>query len=356
MRASRAAVAGGLLAALFAGTAVLASSSTPARLAGGANKTAATPEVLARYAPPALPAELRRHVQAMFDVRSPGAGQLSPDGGRLFFNWSVTGSSQVWRIDGPQRFPVQLTGGEDPTILKAVMPDGRHIVVSRDRGGAENPGLYLQPADGGPLEPIFQKDGVRAALGFIADDGASIFYTANDRKPDAYAIYRYDLATRHAELVFGEDGLWSIADHRPDGRLLLARATGSTSSEYYGFDPATNEYATSGDSHPIEWIKVHDLPDFVYFNHSIHVNKGVGCSTCHGQVDRMPLVRQIASLQMEWCIACHRAPEKALRPRSEIYNMAWEPSADQLKSGSELKRQYNIKNADVLTSCSTCHR
>jgi len=239
MRASRAAVAVGLLAALFAGTAVLAVSSTPARLAGGANKTAATPEVLARYAPPALPAELRRHVQAMFDVRSPGAGQLSPDGGRLFFNWSVTGSSQVWRIDGPQRFPVQLTGGEDPTTLKEVMPDGRHIVVSRDRGGAENPGLYLQPAEGGPLEPIFQKDGVRAALGFIADDGASIFYTANDRKPDAYAIYRYDVATRHAELVFGEDGLWSIADHRPDGRLLLARATGSTSSEYYGFDPAT---------------------------------------------------------------------------------------------------------------------
>ena len=107
---------------------------------------------------------------------------------------------------------------------------------------------------------------------------------------------------------------------------------------------------------PLQWNRVHDLPDFVYFNHSIHVNKGVGCSTCHGQVDRMPLVRQIASLQMEWCIACHRAPEKVLRPRSEIYNMAWEPSADQLQSGSVLKHQYNIRGADVLTSCSTCHR
>ena len=239
MRASRAPVAVGLLAALFAGTAVLASSSSPPRPATGENKTAATPEVLARYAPPALPADLRRRVQAMFDVRSPGAGQLSPDGQRLFFNWSVTGSSQVWRIDGPQHFPVQLTGGEDPTTLQGVMPDGRHIVVSRDRGGAENPGLYLQPAEGGALETIFQKDGVRAFLGFIPDDGASIFYTANDRKPDSYAIYRYDVAARRAELVFGEDGLWSIADHRPDGRLLLSKATGSTSSEYYGYDPAT---------------------------------------------------------------------------------------------------------------------
>lgn len=238
MQPSRAAVAVGLLASLFVATALVASSS-PSRPATAQSKTAATPEVLARYAPPALPAELRRRVQAMFDVRSPGAGQLSPDGRRLFFNWSVTGSSQVWRIDGPQRFPVQLTGGEDPTTLQGVMPDGGHIVVSRDRGGAENPGLYLQPADGGPLETIFQKDGVRAFLGYISDDGASIYYTANDRKPDAYAIYRYDVATRHAELVFGEDGLWSIADHRPDNRLLLSKATGSTSSEYFGYDPAT---------------------------------------------------------------------------------------------------------------------
>ena len=235
---SRGAVAVVLLATLFVATAVVASSSSPSRPAAAVG-TEATPEVLARYAPPALPAALSRRVQAMFDVRSPGAGQLAPDGRRLFFNWSVTGTSQVWRIDGPQRFPVQLTGGEDPTTLQGVMPDGRHIVVSRDRGGAENPGLYQQSAEGGPLETIFEKDGVRAFLGFISDDGASIFYTANDRKPDSYAVYRYDVAARRADLVFGEDGLWSIADARPDGRLLLSKATGNTTSEYYGYDPAT---------------------------------------------------------------------------------------------------------------------
>ena len=67
-----------------------------------------------------------------------------------------------------------------------------------------------------------------------------------------------------------------------------------------------------------------DLPDFVYFNHSIHINKGVGCNTCHGPVDRMPLMYQYASLQMEWCLDCHRAPEKFLRPRNEVFNMRYE--------------------------------
>ena len=240
IRPGRGAVAVLLLAALFVTTALIASSSSPSRSVTADGKApAADPATLARYAPPPLPAPLSRLVQAMFDVRSPGAGQLSPDGSRLYFNWSVTGTSQVWRIDGPQRFPVQLTGGEDPTTLQGVMPDGRHIVVSRDRGGAENPGLYLQPAEGGPLETIFQKDGVRAFLGFISRDGASIFYTANDRKPDSYAVYRYDVAARRAELIFGEDGLWSIADDRPDGRLLLSKATGNTSSEYFGYDPAS---------------------------------------------------------------------------------------------------------------------
>ena len=234
------AAAVGLLASLFVLTAVLASSSSPPKqVAAGAEASAVTPEVLARYAPPPLPADVRRRVQSMFDLRSPGSGQLAPDGSRLFVNWSVTGSSQVWRIDGPQRFPVQLTGGEDPTTLQGVMPDGHHIVVSRDRGGAENPGLYLQPADGGPLETIFQKDGARAFLGAISRDGRSIFFTANDRKPDSYAVYRFDVAARSTELVFGEDGLWSVADDRPDGKLLLQKATGSTSAEYFAYDLPT---------------------------------------------------------------------------------------------------------------------
>jgi hypothetical protein len=81
---------------------------------------------------------------------------------------------------------------------------------------------------------------------------------------------------------------------------------------------------------PLVWIKVHDLPDYVYFNHEIHVNKGIGCASCHGRVDQMPLMYAQNSLQMEWCLDCHRNPAKNLRPASEVYNMAWEnPSKDQ---------------------------
>jgi hypothetical protein len=110
---------------------------------------------------------------------------------------------------------------------------------------------------------------------------------------------------------------------------------------------------------PIEWTRVHDLPDYVYFNHSIHVNKGVGCSTCHGRVDEMPLVYQFASLQMEWCLQCHREPERYLRDRKDIFNMKWRPenkTKDEIAFGLEKKKEYNVRHKAILQSCSTCHR
>jgi hypothetical protein len=103
----------------------------------------------------------------------------------------------------------------------------------------------------------------------------------------------------------------------------------------------------------IEWTRVHDLPDFVYFNHSIHVHKGVGCTTCHGQVDRMPLMYQENSLQMEWCLDCHRNPERYVRPRNEVFSVDYVPPANQLALGERLVAEYQIRK---LTSCSTCHR
>ena len=103
----------------------------------------------------------------------------------------------------------------------------------------------------------------------------------------------------------------------------------------------------------IEWTRVHDLPDFAYFDHSIHVNKGVGCTTCHGPVDKMPLMYQENSLQMEWCINCHRNPEQYVRPRSAVFRVDYEPPANQLELGRQLVEDYHIQR---LTSCSTCHR
>jgi hypothetical protein len=104
----------------------------------------------------------------------------------------------------------------------------------------------------------------------------------------------------------------------------------------------------------IEWTRVHDLPDFVYFNHSIHVNKGIGCSTCHGRVDRMPLMYKVNTLYMQWCVDCHRHPERQVRPREEIFNIAYEtPAPNQDEIGPKLVALYRIQS---LTDCVTCHR
>jgi hypothetical protein len=106
----------------------------------------------------------------------------------------------------------------------------------------------------------------------------------------------------------------------------------------------------------IEWTRVHDLPDFVYFNHSIHINKGIGCETCHGRVDQMPLMRQVASLRMEWCLDCHRHPEEYVRPREYITTMGYQPDGNQEEIGRRLVKEYGIQDVRALTSCSVCHR
>lgn len=103
----------------------------------------------------------------------------------------------------------------------------------------------------------------------------------------------------------------------------------------------------------IQWTRVHDLPDFAHFNHSIHIHKGFGCTTCHGPVDRMPLVWQDQSLQMEWCLDCHRNPERYVRPRDAVFSVTYVPPANQLELGARLVADYEIER---LTSCSTCHQ
>jgi hypothetical protein len=114
--------------------------------------------------------------------------------------------------------------------------------------------------------------------------------------------------------------------------------------------------ASFRDNTPLSWTRVNDLPDFVYFNHSIHVNKGVGCATCHGPVDKMPLMYQESTLFMSWCLDCHRNPAKYVRPREEVFNMAWERPANDPGLGERLVQEYKIANKEQLTSCSTCHR
>lgn len=106
----------------------------------------------------------------------------------------------------------------------------------------------------------------------------------------------------------------------------------------------------------LQWIRVHNLPDFVYFNHSIHVAQGVGCETCHGRIDQMPGIYQAESLQMEWCLACHREPERFIRPRNAVTTMGYVPAVAQAELGPQLVKDYKIASSQHLTSCSTCHR
>ncbi len=118
-------------------------------------------------------------------------------------------------------------------------------------------------------------------------------------------------------------------------------------------EPVRESYRTD---RSIEWARVHRLADYVYFNHSIHINKGVGCSTCHGSVDEMPLIFQASPLTMQWCLDCHRHPEQNVRPRDQVFNMKWKAPENQEEMGRKLVAEYKIRTVPELTSCSTCHR
>jgi hypothetical protein len=115
-------------------------------------------------------------------------------------------------------------------------------------------------------------------------------------------------------------------------------------------EPLRESYRTG---RSIQWTRVNDLPGFVYFDHSIHIHKGIGCSSCHGAVDRMPLTWQAAPLTMEWCLDCHRHPERNVRPKSEVFNMSYIVPANQAELGARLVKEYGINS---LISCYTCHR
>jgi len=118
-------------------------------------------------------------------------------------------------------------------------------------------------------------------------------------------------------------------------------------------DKLTPVFASYASGRPVRWVRVHDLPDYVYFNHSIHVNRGVPCVVCHGRIDTMETVRQVAPLSMGWCLDCHRSPERFLRPPEMVTVMDWEPETDQLELGRRLRAERHI---NPPTDCITCHR
>jgi hypothetical protein len=125
-------------------------------------------------------------------------------------------------------------------------------------------------------------------------------------------------------------------------------------SQIRATDPALAPIRESARSNaPVRWRQVYRLPEFVYFNHSIHIAKSIACETCHGRVDQMATVSVQAPLTMQWCLSCHRAPERFVRPRAEVFTMGWRPPGDQRAVGARLVRMYRIQK---LTDCYTCHR
>ncbi|MDB4995369.1 MAG: hypothetical protein JWM74_2801 [Myxococcaceae bacterium] len=205
----------------------------------GHGASSVPPEVIARFAPPALPSDVTAPIQAMLDVRAPSGGAITQDGKTLFFSWAVTGTRHVWRLDGPQRFPVQMTGGEDMDAIAGLAPDGSYVLVSRDHHGEENPGLYVQDSKGGPLTVIQHKPNVQTAAQLVSDDSRWVYFRSNDIKPASYAIYKWDRTTKTRELVFDQEGIWHAIDIQKDGRLLLSKEVGSNMEEIFEYAPAT---------------------------------------------------------------------------------------------------------------------
>ncbi len=220
---------------------ILFALTTKAQYAGlGASSVSA--ETLKKYAPSALNPLMTNKLKKMFDITSPGLGALSPDKKTMYFSWRVTGQTHLWKIDGPKSFPVQLTSGSDSVSLNEVAPNGKFLIISKDVNGEENPGLFRLDTKTGLIDELFRKPKVQAHFSFITDDSKTIYFTANDKNPDSYTIYKMNLEDKAIETVYDAQGVWSIADEDQNGkRMILVKQIGSLQNEYYDFEPATKE-------------------------------------------------------------------------------------------------------------------
>ena len=143
----------------------------------------------------------------------------------------------------------------------------------------------------------------------------------------------------------------SFAGLPPSHTCMSCHSQIWTNSEM--LEPVRASYRTNTSLH---WARVNALPDFAYFDHSIHVSKGVGCTTCHGPIGEMPLTWRAETLYMRWCLDCHRHPERFVRRREDVFKADYTPPSDQLALGRRLVKEYKIKDAKQLTDCYTCHR
>jgi hypothetical protein len=222
-----------------------------------------------------------------------------------------------------------------------------------------------------PSMNTFSKVSIFGSLFFIAFlFWLSILYTRSSYGTDAgvVRVQPVPFSHQHHVGVLGIDCRYchSTVEHSSVAGIPPTKTCMNCHSQIWvGSDMLEPVRASYQSGESIRWHRVYNLPGFVYFDHSIHIHKGIGCVSCHGQIDEMPFTYQVPSLLMEWCLDCHRHPEQHVRPRDQVFNMRWQPSdehddfgqpSDQLTLGRELVRKYDIKDATIITSCTVCHR
>lgn len=195
---------------------------------------------LKKYAPRDINSALKNKLSLYMDIQSPLGALLHPNGKDLFFNWRISGYQQVWKMNGPQGYPVQMTGGKDFTTLVDIAPNGQFIVIQRDIDGQENPGIYTQSVNGGELTKIFHEPKVRAGFQFISDDSKEIYFTSNQEDGQNFFVYKINLETKAIEKIWSEKGLWSVIDHQGD-RILLSFQKSSFANDIYEYNLKTKE-------------------------------------------------------------------------------------------------------------------
>lgn len=223
----------------FLGIIILCSCSTShkkSREYVGHGGDSVTDEIVEKFSAGPISDDLKHEIEKMNEVRPIGMGHLSDNGKKMFFSWPVTGINQIWRLDGPNRFPIQMTGGEDQTTLEDVLHDNTAIILSRDYKGDEYPRIYSQSILGGPLSLLAGGDKLKTNYLGQDEKGLNIYYSVNDLGPTVFGIYKLNMRTLAKELLFKGEGLWWIADKRENGEMIIGHAIDNIAKEYFKFN------------------------------------------------------------------------------------------------------------------------
>jgi dipeptidyl aminopeptidase/acylaminoacyl peptidase len=193
-------------------------------------------KILRKHLPSQLPTSLSERVRRLLDLHQVQKALISPDGKRLYYNWNVTGTDQIWMLTAPKSFPVQLTSGESKTSLETVSPDGQYIYFTRDENGEDYDGLYRINVKSKEVETIFNKNQVKAQFGGLSADGKRLYFLANDQDPEYFSVYRYLIENKKTELVHFSKAHWTFIGEISENQIYLYQTKGIRDRELYTYN------------------------------------------------------------------------------------------------------------------------